>query len=260
MADVRISGEQAFKAGNTYLIGPADGEDQSLGYVADYHSLTKLRAGGFLSDEKKKFQVLDKAWMAGSKPSGSLFIKLKALDDFSIKNSLDLSYSKKKFSLTWITLSDKGSKKQRKDESGPLIENLLNDKFELCLSTGFIIPDDQVLLRSLVMHLACVSGFDFIITTGGTGLGLRDITPEVVSSIIDKRLPGFEQAMTASSLTKTPHAMISRAVAGTLNQSIIINLPGSPKGVRENLEVVLPALEHALKKLQGDPSDCASRS
>jgi len=77
--------------------------------------------------------------------------------------------------------------------------------------------------------------------------------------VIDKRLPGFEQAMTGYSLTKTPHAMISRAVAGTLGQSLLINLPGSPGGVRENLEVVLPALEHALKKLQGDQTDCASK-
>lgn len=260
MADVIISGEQVFKAGNKYLLGPADSKGQILGYVAEYHNLTSLRAGGYLADEKQRFQILDKVWMAESEAAGSLFIKLKALDDFTVKNPLDLSFSKKGFSLSWITLSDKGSKKQRKDESGPLIEELLKDKLELCLARGFIIPDDQVLLKSLVMHLACVSGFDFIITTGGTGLGPRDITPEVVSSIIDKRLHGFEQAMTALSFTKTPHAMISRAVAGTLNQSIIINLPGSPRGVRENLEVVLPALEHALKKLQGDPSDCANRS
>lgn len=259
MADVRISGEQFFKAGSEYLLGPADGEDQTPGYFADYHNLKGLRAGGLLQDDSQRFQVLDKVWMADLKASGSMFIKLKALDDFTVRTPLELSFSKKGLSLTWVTLSDKGSKKQRKDESGPLIEELLKDKFELCLARGFIIPDDQALLKSLVVHLACVSGFDFIITTGGTGLGPRDITPEVVSSIIDKRLPGFEQAMTAFSLTKTPHAMISRAVAGTLNQSIIINLPGSPRGVGENLEVVLPALEHALKKLQGDPSDCASR-
>lgn len=99
---------------------------------------------------------------------------------------------------------------------------------------------------------------DLILTTGGTGLSPRDVTPEATSAICERLVPGMAEAMRAESLKKTPHAMISRAVAGVHGRTLIINLPGSPRGARENLEVVLPALEHAISKLQGDPSECAT--
>jgi molybdenum cofactor synthesis domain-containing protein len=95
-----------------------------------------------------------------------------------------------------------------------------------------------------------------IVTTGGTGVAPRDITPEVTAGLVHKRLPGFEQAMMQASLAATPRAAISRAVAGILGSSLIINLPGSPKGVRENLAPLLPALDHTLDKIHGDPADC----
>ena len=132
----------------------------------------------------------------------------------------------------------------------------VGDALPLCHSQGFLLPDDAVQLRALLVDLALNQGYDIICTSGGTGVGPRDISPQVTSAVLDYPLPGFSMAMMQASLAKTPHAAISRAVAGVLGQSIIINLPGSRKAVVENLEAVLPALPHALDKLHGDPADC----
>ncbi len=165
-------------------------------------------------------------------------------------------------SLAWITLSDKGYVGRREDRAGPLIAELLDKQtggpLELAWAQGFLLPDEPGRLRALLTELALEQGFDLIVTTGGTGVAPRDTTPETTLAVIEKRLPGMEAAMLQASLRKTPHAVISRAVVGTLGRALIINLPGSPKAVRENLEALLPALDHALAKLQGDPSDCAT--
>jgi molybdenum cofactor synthesis domain-containing protein len=120
-----------------------------------------------------------------------------------------------------------------------------------------ILPDEKELIAEKLKLLADSCKIDLIVTTGGTGVGPRDVTPEATLSVIDRELPGMAEAMRAESLKKTPHAMISRAVAGIRKQTLIINLPGSPRAVRENLSVVLPALPHAIEKIKGDPSDCA---
>jgi molybdopterin adenylyltransferase len=155
-----------------------------------------------------------------------------------------------------ITLSDKGSKGEREDESGQVIRGMIAgigavvDHYE-------ILPDEKELIAEKLKLLADSCKIDLIVTTGGTGVGPRDVTPEATLSVIDRELPGMAEAMRAESLKKTPHAMISRAVAGIRKQTLIINLPGSPRAVRENLSVVLPALPHAIEKIKGDPSDCA---
>jgi molybdenum cofactor synthesis domain-containing protein len=155
-----------------------------------------------------------------------------------------------------ITLSDKGSKGEREDESGQVIGGMIAgigavvDHYE-------ILPDEKELIAEKLKLLADSCKIDLIVTTGGTGVGPRDVTPEATLSVIDRELPGMAEAMRAESLKKTPHAMISRAVAGIRKQTLIINLPGSPRAVRENLSVVLPALPHAIEKIKGDPSDCA---
>ncbi|SIO31717.1 MogA/MoaB family molybdenum cofactor biosynthesis protein [Halodesulfovibrio marinisediminis] len=165
---------------------------------------------------------------------------------------------KEALSLAWVTLSDKGARVQREDGSGPLIEALVREKYELAYARGYIIPDEELQLRQLITNLALHQKFDLILTTGGTGVAPRDVTPEATLKVIDRRLRGIEQAMMAASLKKTPHAVISRAVAGTLGTSLIVNMPGSTKAVAENLEAVLSAFGHTIAKLQGDPADCGN--
>lgn len=170
---------------------------------------------------------------------------------------VELSVKRNGYSLAYITLSDKGAVGERKDEAGPLIGEMIKNALPVSIVQGYLIPDEEKSLKALLLHLAHVSGFDLVLTTGGTGVGPRDVSPEATLAVIEKRLPGFERAITATGLAKTPHAMISRAVAGTLGQSLVINFPGSPKAVRESLEAVIPALRHTVDKLQGDSTDCA---
>ncbi len=157
-----------------------------------------------------------------------------------------------------ITLSDKGSVGERVDESGRVLRDLMTgtgasvDHYE-------VLPDDQERIISVLTRLADSGAIDLILTTGGTGVAPRDVTPEATRAVLDRELPGMAEAMRAESLKKTPHAMISRAIAGIRKQTLIVNLPGSPRAVRENLAVILPALPHAVAKIKGDPSDCGSR-
>jgi molybdenum cofactor synthesis domain-containing protein len=119
-----------------------------------------------------------------------------------------------------------------------------------------IIPDEADLISAKLAEWADGGEFDLILTTGGTGVSPRDVTPEATESVLDRVIPGFGEAMRAASLAKTPQAMISRAVSGVRKRTLIVNLPGSPRGAIENLEAVWPAIPHALKKIQGDMGDC----
>ena len=119
-----------------------------------------------------------------------------------------------------------------------------------------IIPDEKEKIVDALKKSADQLKADLILTTGGTGLSPRDVTPDATLEVIQKEAPGFSEAMRAESLKKTPHAMISRAITGIRGSSLIVNLPGSPKSVKENLSVILPALPHALSKLKGDPTEC----
>lgn len=166
-------------------------------------------------------------------------------------------YNKDCHNLAIITLSDKGFVGQRVDESGPAISKLVTSKICFGEERYFILPDDATALKGLVASLAYTQGFDCIITTGGTGLSERDITPNALLPMLDQRLYGFEHAMMQKSLEKTPTAMLSRAFCGVINKSILLSVPGSVKASTENIEAILPALPHALAKLNGDMSDCA---
>jgi molybdenum cofactor synthesis domain-containing protein len=155
-----------------------------------------------------------------------------------------------------LTLSDKGAAGQRQDKSGPLIREILAG-MDVSIDISEVVPDDIDLIKERLASWCDERGLDLIVTTGGTGLSPRDVTPEATLSVIDRRVPGMEEVMRAESLKKTPHAMISRAVVGARKRTLIINLPGSPKAARECLEAIAPALPHALEKLGGDMSDCA---
>jgi molybdenum cofactor synthesis domain-containing protein len=155
-----------------------------------------------------------------------------------------------------LTLSDKGARGERSDASGPALEQWLAAQGVETLHSE-VIPDDVETIVVKLMGWADSGKFDLILTTGGTGVSPRDVTPEATRRVLDREIPGFGEVMRARSLAKTPHAMISRAVAGIRGNSLIINLPGSPKGAVENLEAVWPAVPHAVAKIQGDQAECA---
>jgi len=154
-----------------------------------------------------------------------------------------------------ITVSDKGSRGEREDLSGRDVIRILAD-LPIRIDAYEIIPDEKEAIQDKIREYADSKHLDLVVTTGGTGVSPRDVTPDATLEILEKELPGMAEAMRRKSMEKTPHAMISRAVAGIRGQCLIINLPGSPKGARENLEVILPALKHAIEKIKGDPSDC----
>lgn len=153
-----------------------------------------------------------------------------------------------------LTMSDRTSKGERADESGPVIREMLG-KAGVRVSHSEVLPDDkELIMEKLVDYSGKV---DIIITTGGTGLSPRDVTPEATLAVIDREVPGIAEAMRAESLKKTPRGMLSRAVAGIRGGTLILNLPGSPKAVRENLAAVLDVIPHAVEKIKGSEKECA---
>jgi molybdenum cofactor synthesis domain-containing protein len=154
-----------------------------------------------------------------------------------------------------ITLSDKGSRGQRVDASGPAVSEWLAKRGVSIVRTLVLADDEQSIVQTLAAW-ADSREMDLIVTTGGTGVSPRDVTPEATLKVVSRVLPGFGEAMRAASLKKTPHAVISRAQAGVRGLTLIINLPGSPRAALENLEVVWAAVPHAVTKIQGDLTDC----
>ncbi len=153
-----------------------------------------------------------------------------------------------------LTLSDKGSKGEREDVSGPLIADILKP-IGAVLKHYEILPDEKDLIKENLIRLC--GKVDLILTTGGTGLAPRDVTPDVTLEVIEKEVSGIAELMRSEGFKKTRRAALSRAVAGIKANTLIINLPGSPKAVRENLETILDIIPHAIEKIKGDTSECA---
>ncbi len=156
-----------------------------------------------------------------------------------------------------LTMSDKGSRGEREDLSGREIERMVKE-LPSEVKAYEVIPDETSVIKAKLIEYADVLKLDLVLTTGGTGVTPRDVTPEATKDVIERELPGMSEAMRAESLKKTPNAMISRAVCGIRGQTLIINLPGSPRAVRENLAVVMPALNHTIEKIKGSPTECAT--
>lgn len=162
------------------------------------------------------------------------------------------------FTLGIIIASDKGSKGERVDESGVLIKEIM-EKNNYSIKKYIILPDQQDILENELTHMCDELRVDLILTSGGTGFSNRDITPEATLNIIDRNAPGISEAIRYNSLQITPRAMLSRAVSGIRKNTLIINLPGSPKAVKESLEYILPSLDHGLEILKGTATDCARK-
>ncbi len=160
------------------------------------------------------------------------------------------------FGAAVLTASDRGARGEREDKSGKVIEEIVQRLGGEVLEYA-LVPDDVESIQEKLIYFADQLKAEVILTTGGTGLSPRDNTPEATTAVIEKVVPGIAEVMRAESLKKTPHAMLSRAVCGVRGSSLIINLPGSPKAVRECLEFIEPALPHAIELMKGRVSDCA---
>lgn len=155
-----------------------------------------------------------------------------------------------------LTVSDRSFRGERPDAGGPLVAEMLkNAGYEVTMTA--IVPDEQVQIEEKLRQIADSGEVQLLVTTGGTGFAPRDVTPEATLAVCDRLTPGIPEAMRYASMQVTSRAMLSRAQAGIRKGTLIINLPGSPKAAKENLEAVLPAIGHGLEMLSGRPADCA---
>lgn len=161
------------------------------------------------------------------------------------------------FTIGVVTVSDKASVGKRQDASGPLISEILAEIGGV-LKEYIIVPDERNEIANALKYMCDEANIDVIFTTGGTGFSSRDITPEATLDVIDRNAPGISEAIRMQSLSITPKAMLSRAVSGIRKKTLIINLPGSPKGVKESLKIILPALSHGVGILKGTEVECGN--
>jgi len=156
-----------------------------------------------------------------------------------------------------VTVSDRSSAGEREDGSGPAIDETVAKAMDALRVEYRVVPDERPIIAQTLLELCDEQLVDVVFTTGGTGLAPRDVTPEATADVIDREVPGMAEAIRAAGMAKTPHAMLSRGLCGQRGRTLVINLSGSPKAVREQLEAILPALPHALKVASGAQLDCA---
>ncbi|PLX49053.1 MAG: molybdenum cofactor biosynthesis protein [Desulfobulbaceae bacterium] len=157
-----------------------------------------------------------------------------------------------------LTVSDKGSRGERQDTSGPQLQKQLVAAGPFAISKYAVVADDAAAIATILKEWCDEEALDLILTTGGTGVSPSDLTPEATLPLLDKEIPGISEAMRAASFQQTPHAVLSRGVAGIRRSTLIINLPGSERAARENLATILPGLHHAIYKIKGGSKDCGS--
>lgn len=191
-------------------------------------------------------------------PKEGIFGVVRGSGEIKVGDSVE-NLGKEGFSVGIITLSDRASQGVYEDKTGPALEEYVSKELKTSFVRREVIADDMDLLEKTLKDFADTQEFDLIITNGSTGVSPRDIAPDVTLKVIEKRILGFEEAMRAESFKIRPTALLSRAVCGTRNKSLIINVPGSPNGAIENLSVIMPAVSHGILKLQGDKSDCAAK-
>ncbi len=163
------------------------------------------------------------------------------------------------FTVAVLTMSDKGHRGERVDESGPLIQQMMETHGAKVVQYA-LVPDEKVMISATLNLWVDRGDIDLILTNGGTGLGPRDNTPEATLAVVDRLVPGLAELMRAESYKKTPAGVLSRGVAGLRGHTLIVNLPGSPKAVKECLEAILPAIPHAIEMAKGEASECATRT
>ena len=151
-----------------------------------------------------------------------------------------------------LTVSDRSSRGERADLSGPALQALIEDQ-GWTITRFDVVPDELQEIKNKLIRWSDADQLDLVLTAGGTGFSPRDITPEATAEVVERQAPGLAEAMRAESLKITPHAMMSRASAGIRGRTLIVNLPGSPKAAVENFNVILPVVEHAVELLSGDP-------
>lgn len=191
-------------------------------------------------------------------PREGVFARVLQGGVISVGDELAIGEKPYKFTAAIVTASDKGSRGEREDQSGPAIRELIEPAGYHVRSARILADDEEALYQELV-RLADEEMVDVVFTTGGTGLSARDNTPEATLRAATKNVPGVAEAIRAYSLRITPRAMLSRAASVMRGQTLIINLPGSPKAVRESLEYILPTLEHGLEIMRGDEGECARK-
>ena len=155
-----------------------------------------------------------------------------------------------------LTVSDKGSRGEREDQSGKTIEEMVK-RIKGEVKYYQIIPDEKKIIQRELLKAVDELGLDLIFTTGGTGLGKRDVTPEATLAVIEKEVPGISEIIRSESFKKTNRGVLSRGISGIRKESLIINLPGSPKGVKESLEIILEAIPHGIEILKSQTTECA---